>query len=123
MKRLKILVADDHPQVREALQKLLDREFEVISCVGDGRALLKAAVELKPDVVVVDVGLPLMNGLEAGRALKKLMPEVKLVYLTMNADPDIATEASRIGASGYLLKSLMGQELVQVIRRATHTDS
>ncbi len=123
MTRLKIVVADDHPQVREAIQKLLDHDFQVIGCVGDGHALVKAAVELKPDLVVLDVGLPLMNGLEAGRALKKLMPEVKLVYLTMNADPDIAGEASRIGASCYLRKSSMGQELVEAIRRATHTDS
>jgi DNA-binding NarL/FixJ family response regulator len=123
MRRLRILVADDHPQVREALQKLLDHDFEVIRCVGDGHALMKAAEELKPDLVVLDVGLPLMNGLEAGRALKKLMPEVKLMYLTMNADPDIAAEAARIGASGYLRKSSMGQELVQAIQRTTHTDS
>jgi DNA-binding NarL/FixJ family response regulator len=123
MRRLRILVADDHPQVREALQKLLDRDFEVIGCVGDGRALVETAVELKPDLVVLDVGLPLMNGLEAGRALKKLMPEVKLIYLTMNADPDIAREAFRIGASDYLRKSSMGQELVQAIQRATDTNS
>jgi DNA-binding NarL/FixJ family response regulator len=123
MRRLRILVADDHPQVREALQKLLDRDFEVIGCVGDGRALVETAVELQPELVVLDVGLPLMNGLEAGRALKKLMPEVKLVYLTMNADPDIAREAFRIGASDYLRKSSMGQELVLAIQRATDTDS
>jgi DNA-binding NarL/FixJ family response regulator len=123
MRRLKIVVADDHPQVREALQKLLDHDFEVIGCVGDGCALVKAAGELKPDLVVLDVGLPLMNGLEAGRALKKLMPEVKLVYLTMNADPDIAREAFRIGASDYLRKSSMGRELVQAIQSVTQKDS
>ena len=123
MRRLKIVVADDHPQVREALQKLLNHDFEVIGCVGDGHALVKAAVELKPDLVVLDVGLPLMNGLDAGRALKKLMPDVKLVYLTMNADPDIAREAARIGASAYLRKSSMGQELVQAIQTTTQTDS
>lgn len=80
-------------------------------------------MELKPELVVVDVGLPLMNGLEAGRALKRLMPDVKLVYITMNSDPDIAREASRIGASGYVMKSHMGRELVPAILKATHTDS
>jgi DNA-binding NarL/FixJ family response regulator len=116
----RILIADDHPQVREALRKLLEPVCDVIACVGDGRALVKSAVELKPDLVLVDVGLPLLNGLEAGRALKKLMPQVKLFYLSMDSDPDIANEAFRIGASGYLLKSSMGEELLQAIRKAVN---
>ena len=123
MSRPKILIADDHPQVREALQNLLEPVCDVIDCVGDGRALVKAAVELGPDLVLVDVGLPLLNGLEAGRALKKLMPQVHLIYLTMDGDPDIANEAFRIGASAYLLKSSMGEELLQAIRKAVSKDS
>ena len=105
MSRPQILIADDHPQVREALRKLLEPVCDVIGCVGDGRALVKTAVELKPDLVLVDVGLPVMNGLEAGRTLKKLMPQIKLFYISMDGDPDIANEAFRIGASAYLLKS------------------
>jgi DNA-binding NarL/FixJ family response regulator len=123
MRRPKILVADDHPQVREALRTLLEPVCDVIGSVGDGRALVKAAVELKPDLVLVDVGLPVMNGLEAGRALKKLMPQIKLLYVSMDGDPDIANEAFRIGASAYLLKSSMGEELLQAIREAAGEDS
>ena len=122
MRRPKILIADDHPKVREAIRKLLEPACDVIGCVGDGRALLKAAVELRPDLVLVDVGLPVLNGLEAGRALKKIMPQIKLIYITMDADPDIANEALRIGASGYLVKSSMGRELLQAIRKAAGDD-
>ena len=122
MRRAKILVADDHPQVREALQKLLEPVCHVVGCVGDGRALVKAAVDLSPDLVLVDVGLPVLNGLEAGRALKKLMPQVKLFYLSMDGDPDIANEAFRIGASAYMLKSSMGEELLQAIEKAVGED-
>jgi DNA-binding NarL/FixJ family response regulator len=88
-----------------------------------GQEALGAIMHIAPDLVVLDVGLTLMNGLEAGRALKKLMPGVKLVYLTMNADPDIAREATRIGASVYLRKSSMGRELVQAIQNVTQKDS
>jgi DNA-binding NarL/FixJ family response regulator len=123
MRRTTILLADDHPQICAALQKLLEPAYEVIACVGDGRALVETAPELKPDLVLVDVGLPLLNGLEAGRLLKRQMPGVKLIYLTMNADPDVAREALRIGASGYLLKSAMGQELLQAVEEATRAAS
>jgi DNA-binding NarL/FixJ family response regulator len=123
MSRPRILVADDHPQVREALRKLLEPAFDVIGCVSDGRALVKAAVELRPDLVLVDVGLPVMNGLDAGRKLKKLIPEVRLVYVSMDADPDIANEAFRIGASAYVLKSSMGEELLQAVQKAAGEDS
>jgi DNA-binding NarL/FixJ family response regulator len=77
------------------------------------------ALELKPDVVLVDLGLPVLNGLDAGRQLKKLMPELKLIYLTMNPDPDIKSEALRLGASAFLLKSSMGDELLRVIHGVT----
>jgi DNA-binding NarL/FixJ family response regulator len=83
--------------------------------VGDGRALLKAASGLKPDIVLVDIGMPLLNGLDAGRELKKLLPGVKLIYLTMNPDPDVASEAFRIGASGYLLKNSPEEELLRAV--------
>jgi DNA-binding NarL/FixJ family response regulator len=116
MKRIRILLADDHILVSEGFRKLLEPEFEVVGAVGDGRALLKAAEELKPDLVLVDVGMPLLNGLDAARQLKKRMPRLKLVFLTMNPDPDLASEALRIGASGYLLKNSHGDELRKAVR-------
>jgi DNA-binding NarL/FixJ family response regulator len=116
MKRIRIVLADDHTLICDGFRKLLEPEYEVVGTAGDGRALLKAAEELKPDVVLVDVGMPLLNGLDAARRLKKQMPRLKLIFLTMNADSDIASEALRIGASGYLLKNSQGEELMKAVR-------
>ncbi len=118
MKRTRILLADDHAMICAGFQKLLEPEFEVIGSVGDGRELLKVAAQLKPDLVLVDIGMPLLNGLDAGRELKKLMPGIKLIFLTMNPDPDIASAALQIGASGYLLKNSEGEELLTAVRSA-----
>jgi DNA-binding NarL/FixJ family response regulator len=115
MKRMTILLADDHTMFCAGMQKLLEPTFEVIGCVQDGRALIKTGLEKNPDLVLLDVGMPLLNGLEAGRELKKLMPRVKLIFLTMNADTEIASEAFRIGASGYLLKNSPGEDLLQAV--------
>src|SRR6201999_3522299 len=93
-------------------RKLLEPEFDVVGSVGDGRELLRVAADTRPDLVLVDVGMPLLNGLDAARALKRLMPSVKLIFLTMNSDPEVASEALRIGASGYLLKNSQGDELL-----------
>ena len=87
--------------------------------VGDGRALLEAAPELRPDIVVLDVAMPLLNGLDAGRQLKRLMPEVKLIFLTVSEDPDLAAEAFRAGASGYLLKNSAASELLKAIQEVS----
>ncbi|HET7891751.1 MAG TPA: response regulator transcription factor, partial [Candidatus Sulfotelmatobacter sp.] len=89
--------------------------YEVLGCVGDGRTLLKTAVELKPDVVLLDIAMPLLNGLDAGRELKQIMRDIKLIFVTMNSDSDIATEALRIGASAYLLKNAEAAELLQAV--------
>jgi DNA-binding NarL/FixJ family response regulator len=110
------LIADDHTLVAEACVKLLEPEFDVIGTFADGQALLAAVPELKPDVIVLDVGMPLMNGLEAGKRIKKLLRAVRIVYLTMNTDVGIAAEAFRGGASGYLLKSSAAAELVTAVR-------
>jgi len=118
MKRFRILLADDHTMMCAGLRKLLEPEYEVIGSVADGRALLKAASELKPDLVLVDVGMPLLNGLDAAHELRKFMPRVKLIFLTMNTDPDLAAEALRMGASGYLLKNSEDGELLQAVRDA-----
>ena len=118
MRRAAVLLADDHPMICAALRKMLEADHDVIGSVQDGRALVKTALHLKPDLVVLDVGLPLMNGLDAGRQLKENLPGIKLVFLTMNRDPDIAREAFRIGASAYVFKDAMGEELLPAIRNA-----
>jgi len=116
MKRVRILLADDHSMVSAGFQKLLEPEYEVVGVVEDGRAALKAAAELEPDMAILDVGMPLLNGLDAGRRLKSLMPKVRLIYLTMNSDPDFAKEALEIGASAYLLKNSLPSELLHAVR-------
>jgi DNA-binding NarL/FixJ family response regulator len=113
-----ILLADDHVLIAQALQHLLAGEFDVIGIVSDGRALLKAAGALKPDVVVVDIGMPLLNGLDAGEQLKGLHPDIKVIYLTQNREPRFAVEAFRRKASGYLLKDSAASELTTAIRAA-----
>jgi DNA-binding NarL/FixJ family response regulator len=118
MRRTRILLADDHAMICAGFQKLLEPQYEIVGTVGDGLALLKSVPQLKPDLILLDVGMPLLNGLNAGRELKKRMPNVKLVFLTMNPDPDIAAEAIRLGASGYLLKSSESAELLRALHDA-----
>jgi DNA-binding NarL/FixJ family response regulator len=112
----RVVLADDHRLMLDALKKLLEPEFAVVGAFGDGHELLNSAPALNPHVIVLDIGMPTMNGLTAGQRLKQLMPAVKLIYLTMNQDQDMAAEAFRLGASGYLLKSSAGSELVSAIR-------
>jgi len=102
----------------EAFKKMLEPDFEVVGTVGDGHALLDAARELEPDVIVLDIGMPKLNGMIAAERLKKMMPEVKLIFLTVNEDASFASEAMRIGASGYLLKSSAASELFRAIEWA-----
>ena len=116
--RRRVLLADDHTLLLEAFEKLLEHKFTVVGTVSDGRALLSAAAELKPDVIVLDIGMPLLNGLDAARQLKKTMPAIKLIFLTMNEDPNVASEAFRAGASGYLLKTSAASELSKAINAA-----
>jgi DNA-binding NarL/FixJ family response regulator len=109
-----MLLADDHTMFCDMLGKSLLPEYEVAS-VGDGRELLKVAAEFRPDLVILDIGMPVLNGLDAGRELKKMLPGLKLIFLTMNTDPYIAKEALGVGASGYLLKSSPYSELLEAI--------
>lgn len=118
MRRPRILLADDHVLMAEALQHLLQTDFDVVGTVSDGRALLKAAGELTPDLVVVDIGMPLLNGLDAGEQLKAHHPDIKVIYLTQNREPRYAVEAFRRNASGYLLKDSAASELTTAIREA-----
>jgi DNA-binding NarL/FixJ family response regulator len=114
--RPRVLIADDHILVAELCKRLLETEYDVVGIVGDGRAMVRAAGELKPDVIVVDVAMPILNGLDAGRQVKEILPAVKLVYLTMNPDVEVAAEAFRRGAHGYLLKTCAAAEMVQAVR-------
>ena len=114
--RPRLVIADDHTLVAEACVRLLEPEFEVIGTFADGQSLLAAVPELKPDVIILDVGMPSMNGLEAGRRIKKLARAVRIVYLTMNTDIGVAAEAFRAGASGYLLKTSAAAELAIAVR-------
>jgi DNA-binding NarL/FixJ family response regulator len=116
MRRPRVLLADDHRLLREAFVKLLEPTCDVVGTVGDGRALLAAAPELRPDIVVLDVGMPLLNGLDAARQLRRLVPDVKVIFLTVNEDPDLAAEAFRAGASGFVLKGSAASELLQAIQ-------
>jgi DNA-binding NarL/FixJ family response regulator len=112
----RILIADDHTLVAEACKKLLEADYEIVATVSDGRALVRAAVALKPHLIIVDVAMPLLNGLDAGQQVKESLPTVKLVFLTMNHDADLAAEAFRRGASGFLLKTCAASELAIAVR-------
>jgi DNA-binding NarL/FixJ family response regulator len=121
--RSRILIADDHTLVAELCKRLLETEFDVVGVVGDGRALLRSAVELKPNVIVLDIAMPVLNGLDAGRQLKEMFPAVKLVYLTMNTDIEVAAKAFEHGASGYLLKTCAAAEMVLAVREVLRCKS
>ena len=114
--RSRILIADDHNLVAELCKRLLEPEFQVVGIVSNGRDLVRAAAELKPDVIVVDVAMPVLNGLDAGKQVKEALHTVKLVYLTMNTDPELALEAFDRGASGFLLKTCAASEMVLAVR-------
>jgi DNA-binding NarL/FixJ family response regulator len=117
MKRARILLADEQILLTEALTRIIEPQFEVVATVSDGRALLKAAAQLKPDLIVLEVSLPSLNGLDAGYQLKKADPRLKLVYLTTQETPDTITHAFRIGATGYLSKTSSTAELLDAIER------
>jgi DNA-binding NarL/FixJ family response regulator len=116
MNRIRILLADDHPMVLDGVAKILDHEFDVVGKVEDGRALVAAAQQLKPDVIVTDMTMPLLHGLEACRQIKRLVCS-KVIFLTMHADVAYAKEAFQSGASGYLLKRNAGSELIDAIHQ------
>jgi DNA-binding NarL/FixJ family response regulator len=115
MKKPRILLADDHVLVAEALRGMLASVYDVVGTVSDGRSLLDAAMTLKPDLIVVDIGMPQLNGLDATRQIKRLLPNVKVIVLTMNEENGLVVEAFRAGAMGYLLKHSAPKELLQAI--------
>ena len=116
MKKPRVIMADDHSLILAGLRRLVEAECEVVGTVEDGRTLVETAQKLRPDLILLDISMPLLNGLEAARQLHKLVPESKLIFLTMHASPTYATEAFQAGASGYLLKRSAASELSQAIQ-------
>jgi DNA-binding NarL/FixJ family response regulator len=115
VQRPRVFLADDHTLLLDAFRTLLEPQYEVVGTAVDGREMLKQVKQLEPDVVVLDINMPNLNGFDAGEKLKKTLPDIKLLFLTVNEDPDLVTEAFRIGANGYLLKSSASSELFQAI--------
>src|SRR3954469_10152686 len=116
MAKPRVLLADDHALLLGAFEKLVGDDVEIVGQVSNGRELVSAAQKLRPDVIVVDISMPELNGLDAARQIRQTVRDAKLVFLTMNEDPDLAAEAFRIGASAYLLKRSAASELVRAIR-------
>ena len=116
MNRSRVLIADDHNLVAELCKRLLESEFDVVGTVSDGRALTRAAPKVKPDVIIVDIAMPVLNGLDAAQRVKGVSPAVKVIFLTMTNDPEVAAEAFRRGASGYVLKTCAAAQLVTAVR-------
>ena len=117
MPKTRVLLADDHAVVAEGLEALLKESFDLVGIVHDGRALVDAAETLRPDVIVTDISMPLLNGLDAIRQIRARRPDIKLIVLTMYQETQMAVDAFRAGASGYLLKVSPGEELITAIRQ------
>lgn len=113
--RPRVLVADDHGVVVEGVRGLLAKDYDVVGIVMDGRALIAEASRVRPDVIVLDVAMPLLNGLDAGRKIQEILPKVKLVFLTMQTDPNLAAAALRLGPVGFVLKHSAASELLTAI--------
>lgn len=121
--KARLLIADDHTLLAEACKSFLEPEFEVVGIADNGQTLLRMVSELRPEVVILDIAMPRLNGLDAGDQIKHLIPSIKLVFLTMNLSPEVAAEAFRRGASGYVVKTSAADELVRAIRRALRSES
>jgi DNA-binding NarL/FixJ family response regulator len=116
----RFLIADDHAIFAEALRGYLEKTYAIVGVVLDGRALMAQAMQLRPDVIIVDVGMPFLNGLEAARRIKLESPNIKFIFLTMQDDPNLAAAALELGAIGFVLKHSAGQELLQAIDHVLH---
>jgi DNA-binding NarL/FixJ family response regulator len=119
----RFLIADDHTIFAEALRVFLERKYAVIGVVADGRALIEAALRLKPEVIIIDVGMPVLNGFDAARRIKKDAPNYKFIFLTQQADPNLAAAALELGAIGLVLKHSAGTELLTAIDHVLHGKS
>lgn len=116
MDKPRILLADDHALVLEGFRRILEGHYELVGTVGDGRALLEAAKTMHPDIVILDISMPLLNGIDAAAQLKKICPKAKIIIMTMHADTDYVRSAFEAGASAYVLKRSAVDELEQAIR-------
>jgi DNA-binding NarL/FixJ family response regulator len=111
----RLLLADDHAIFSDALRVFLGKDFDIVGVVSDGRALVDEAIKLMPDIVVVDVGMPLLNGLDAARRIKELAPKIRFIFLTMQDDPNLAAAALELGPVAFVLKHSAGPELLEAI--------
>jgi DNA-binding NarL/FixJ family response regulator len=116
----RFLIADDHAIFAEALRGYLEKTYTIVGVVLDGRALMQQAIQLRPDVIIVDVSMPFLNGLEAARRIKSEAPNIKFIFLTMQDDPNLAAAALELGAIGFVLKHSAGKELLQAIDHVLH---
>src|SRR5215469_9486395 len=116
MKRARVLLADDHPLFLAGLRPLLEAEYDVVGLVNDGRSLVEAASRLKPEAIVLDISLPLLNGIDAARQIKKEQPETKVLFLTMHANLAYLKDALAAGASGYVLKTSAREDLLSAVQ-------
>lgn len=115
MKRYRVLLADDHALVAEGLRKLLEKEYDLAAVAADGRELLRKAVQLRPDAVVLDIAMPLLNGIEAAAQLRELLPQTRIVFATQHAERQYVQAAFRAGAHGYVVKQAAAAELLEAL--------
>ena len=120
MKRTRLLIADDHVMFAQGLQSLLRDEFDLLGTAGNGEELVEATLRLQPDVILVDISMPVLNGFDAVRSIKANGSDAKIIFLTMHDDATLLSEAFRCGASGYILKQAAGEELVNAIKEVAH---
>ena len=116
--RPRVLLADDHTMLLDAFQRLLEPECDIVGTASDGHALIELAAKTNPEIVILDIAMPRLNGIEAAAQLRRKLPGVKIIFLTVNQDPDVAAEAIRRGASAFLLKSSASAELLSAITLA-----
>ena len=122
MKRLRVVLADDHPLIVEGFRSLLEAQCDLVGIARDGRTLVEAALRLHPEIVVLDIGMPALNGIDAARQIKKALPDTKILFLTMHANTSYLREALAAGASGYLLKTSASRELAAAVQRVMKGD-
>jgi DNA-binding NarL/FixJ family response regulator len=115
---VRILVADDHAGIREVVEGMLEADFEVVGTVDNGKALVEMALRLQPDIIITDISMPVLSGIEAAKQLKQLGSRAKLVFLTVHSDPDFVRACLKAGASSYVLKLRMESDLLPAVRGA-----
>ena len=120
MKRTRLIIADDHVMFAQGLESLLHDEFELLGTAGNGEELVEATLRLGPDVILVDISMPILNGFDAVRRIKASGSDTRIIFLTMHDDATLLSEAFRCGASGYILKQAAGEELVNAIKEVAH---